>query len=711
MPCLLKTDSGVMPPRIRVLVSLVIFGAAAASLLSLRIPSGDWPLCVAYAAALLLTTGMKVQLFSKDGTMSVNFPFLFLAALELSPAQAMALAAGSVFVQCKFRVEKHFTPVQIAFNVGSAVLATGAFWLTLNLLGRAGADTAPSLAIASVVFFLFSTLPVTFVIAWSKETRVLGLWRSEFLWFLPFYLVGAALAALANYLIHHFGWPTALVLLPVAYTIYRAYNAQIARMEEHERHIQDMTALHLRTIEGLAMAIEAKDQDTHDHLLRVRVYVTEMGKALNLSAPEMEAVKTAALLHDIGKLAVPERIINKPGKLTPEEFEIMKIHPAVGADILERVRFPYPVVPIVRAHHEWWNGGGYPDGLKGEAIPIGARILSAVDSFDALASDRPYRRAMPLDQAMGILKKLSGTQFDPRVIEVLEARYVELEELARQENEKLKRLETNIAVSGGEAPGAGFEKTADPGAGTAKTVESEGSRRGAEPVLSLGAALAEHVQTLNARTGLGSGPAGGLALNDALAVLGHRLAGLLPFDCAVFHLRGGDELFARPLDARARQFFSLENIPFGEGISGWAALHQQAIVNANATVEPTYLRREGAELRSALVIPLLRSEDGSLLGVLSFYSATPDAFSLEQRQELEKVSAPLAAALGRAFLNEAYEQEQHALALAGSPSADADGSPPLQPLTSSMMSLVRPPAHPKLPNAGPMPTMTAGQGA
>src|SRR5437588_4065168 len=191
-----------------------------------------------------------------------------------------------------------------------------------------------------------------------------------------------------------------------------------------------MANLHLRTIEALALAIEAKDQTTHDHLQRVRVYAMEVAKELKLSRDEIEALRAATLLHDIGKLAVPEHIISKPGRLTAEEFEKMKIHPIVGAEILEEVAFPYPVVPIVRAHHERWDGSGYPCGLKGEEIPIGARILSAVDCLDALASDRQYRRALPLDEAMAKVASESGTSFDPRVIEVLAARYRELEQKA-----------------------------------------------------------------------------------------------------------------------------------------------------------------------------------------------------------------------------------------------------------------------------------------
>src|SRR5205807_5432358 len=128
---------------------------------------------------------------------------------------------------------------------------------------------------------------------------------------------------------------------------------------------------------------------------------------------EIKALQAASILHDIGKLAVPDYIISKPGKLTPEEFEKMKVHTIVGSAILEQVAFPYSVAPIVRSHHEKWDGSGYPDGLKEEQIPIGARILSAVDCLDALASYRQYRRALPLDEAMEHVVSLAGRSFDP----------------------------------------------------------------------------------------------------------------------------------------------------------------------------------------------------------------------------------------------------------------------------------------------------------
>jgi putative nucleotidyltransferase with HDIG domain len=185
-------------------------------------------------------------------------------------------------------------------------------------------------------------------------------------------------------------------------------------------------------------------------------------RSSEIETSELEALHAAALLHDIGKLAVPEHIISKPGRLTPEEFEKMKIHTVVGAEILERVRFPYPVVPIVRAHHEKWDGSGYPFGLKGTEIPIGARILSAVDYLDALASDRQYRRALPLDEVMRQLSEESGKSFDPKVVEVLKRRYKSLENLAKAKSKEGADppSSTEVKVSPGPAPDAGFESQA-----------------------------------------------------------------------------------------------------------------------------------------------------------------------------------------------------------------------------------------------------------
>jgi putative nucleotidyltransferase with HDIG domain len=411
-----------MATRVKLLIAFMLVLAGCSVRWAAGFPNHDWMRFAVYLGLVLLSSGMKVAMPKGDGTLSVNFPLILLGVVQLSPGQAIAMAGLSVLAQCRIRVLKPFTLLQIAFNVANTMTTTAIACVVFQRLTQMHVDLAPALSIAASGYFLANTIPVAMAIGWSQGESPVRLWRREFPWYLPFYLVGAILAALVHVISLKLGWATSLLLIPVIYTIYRAYQNQISSIRARAKHLEETEALHLRTIEGLAMAIEAKDHNTHDHLVRVRVYVSEIGRALKLSELEMQALLTASFLHDIGKLAVPEHIINKPGKLTQEEFEKIKIHPVVGADILERVRFPYPVVPIVRSHHEAWDGSGYPDGLKGEEIPIGARILTVVDCFDALASDRPYRRAMPTEQAMALIKSKAGTQFDPIVVSILEQR-------------------------------------------------------------------------------------------------------------------------------------------------------------------------------------------------------------------------------------------------------------------------------------------------
>src|SRR5258707_3347718 len=186
--------------------------------------------------------------------------------------------------------------------------------------------------------------------------------------------------------------------------MYRTYKVYMGRIEDEQRHVQQTSDLHLATIEALARAIDAKDQTTQMHIRRVQVYAAGLAKAAGLSQPEIQGVKTAALLHDIGKLAVPEHILSKPGPLTQEEFQKIRIHPQVGAEIIAAVPFPYPVAPLIMSHHERWDGKGYPHGLSCEDIPIGARILTIVDYFDAVMTGRPYSKALSYESAIGLLK-------------------------------------------------------------------------------------------------------------------------------------------------------------------------------------------------------------------------------------------------------------------------------------------------------------------
>jgi putative nucleotidyltransferase with HDIG domain len=615
-----------MTYRVKALVCVVVAGAIASLRSTSGHPAQQWFHFFVYLAAILLSSGMKVAMPKSEGTMSVNFPFILLGILQLSPLQAVILATSSVIAQCRIRVIKPFTLIQILFNVANVTTATVLAWQTYaSTLSLSRGEVAPALAIAATVYFLANTIPLTLILAWESGTGPLKQWRQEFLWYLPFYFVGAVLAAAANLVGVMFGWMTSLLLIPMVYTVYRAYCAQMAIVRDRERHIVETEALHLRTIEGLAMAIEAKDKNTHRHLMRVRVYVSELGRLMGFDRSLMQALLTASYLHDIGKLAVPEYIINKPGKLTPDEFEKMKIHPVVGADILERVKFPYPVVPIVRSHHEAWDGSGYPDGLKGEEIPIGARVLTTVDCFDALASDRPYRKALPLDKAMEFVKSRAGIQFDPVVVQLLEEHFPALEEMARKQIEEVEPLKTDLFIERGAAPGAGFEAEQDTQASAPAPNEE------AKAVIELSQALGASVD-----------------MREAGAILCVRLRPLIPFDCFAVYRKRDDFVVAQYIGGESARAFSAEPIPVGEGVSGWVAQSGRAIVNGNPTVEPNFLSGSGlfTAQSSALSVPLIDA-DGAVFGAIAVYSAKPVAFSKDHLRILEAIQPAFSHSMGR----------------------------------------------------------------
>ena len=242
----------------------------------------------------------------------------------------------------------------------------------------------------------------------------------------------------------------ASAVVPLVIVLHVTLRSILGRLSDAEIHVQKVDRLYLSTIETLATAIEAKDGVTHDHIRRVQRFAIGLANALGIHDEDtIKAIKAAALLHDTGKLAVPEHILNKPGKLTPLEFEQMKLHVDVGADILASIDFPYPVVPIVRAHHESWDGSGYPRGLKGDEIPIGARILSVVDCFDALTSDRPYRPALSDDDAMKIVVDRRGTMYDPLVVDTFLKVYREIAAVAMEpvpHQEALSRIGRAISA-------------------------------------------------------------------------------------------------------------------------------------------------------------------------------------------------------------------------------------------------------------------------
>jgi diguanylate cyclase (GGDEF)-like protein/putative nucleotidyltransferase with HDIG domain len=613
-----------------------------------------------YLVIAIAASRLKVNLPGITGTMSVNFLFVLAGVLELSLAETMALGCAAVIVQC-ISVER-IVPVQVAFNACSTALAVGStFFVYRYSLMHSAANPSTLLFLAACVYFVANTLPIAIIISLTEQRSLRKIWSECYFWSFPYYLVGAGVVGMMTWVHSFTDWQTSLLTLPVIYLIYRSYRLYLGKLSDEKRHVEEMADLHMRTIEALALAIEAKDQTTHDHLQRVRVYAVEVGKELKLGDKEMEALQAAALLHDIGKLAIPEHIVSKPGRLTPEEFEKMKIHPMVGADILERVQFPYPVVPIVRAHHEKFDGTGYPLGLRGAQIPIGARILAAVDFLDALASDRQYRRALPIDEAMAKLSKESGKSFDPKVVAVLQHRYQELEKLVHAQTDHKTKPAADLKEA--EIDEATGSRMIEPAAG----FEGQGKRQPQErSFLSSIAAARQEAQTLfELSQDLGAS----LSLGETLSVFSVKLRRAMPYDAIAIYVRHGDELVPEYVNGDNFRLFASLRIPMGQGLSGWVAQNLKPILNGNPSVEPGYLNDPSkySTLTSALAVPLEGLQ--GVVGVVALYHAERDFFTSDHLRILLAVSSKMALAIENALKYEQAENSAVTDYLTGLPNA------------------------------------------
>jgi putative nucleotidyltransferase with HDIG domain len=599
-----------------------------------------------YLGAAVLASSFKVSLPGIEGTLSMNFLFTLVGILELSLPETLLIGLVSTLAQFYWRPTRRLKLVQLVFNLSHVTVCSAAAYVAYKFVSAHILHAPGPLALlaAAITLFLSGTLAMSTIIGFTEDKTIPKVWTESYLWLFPYYMVGAAIAGLVSFLNRHIGWQASLLVLPPIYLMYRSYRLYLGKLEGEKQHAQKVSNLHLRTIEALALAIEAKDQTTGDHLQRVRIYAMELANELGLTEDETEALRAASVLHDIGKLAVPEHIISKPGKLTPEEFEKMKIHPIVGAEILEQVDFPYPVVPIVRAHHEKWDGSGYPNGLQGEAIPIGARILAAVDCLDALASDRQYRKALPLNEAMAKVASEAGVSFDPRVVDVLKRRYVELEKLATEQPfHAPPKLSTDIKVERGGAPAAGF---AEP----EKTSRHEPARN----CLDLISAAQQEAEAIAA---FGRQLGASLSLDDTLSLFAVRVKRLLPHDSMAVYVVRNDVLIPQFVSGENFRLFSSLKIPIGEGLSGWVAQNAKPILNGNPSVEPGYLNdaTKYSTLRSALAVPLEGALQGTLPGstsvvaVLALYRVQSDAFTRDDLSILQAISSKVGLAIEEAL--------------------------------------------------------------
>jgi diguanylate cyclase (GGDEF)-like protein/putative nucleotidyltransferase with HDIG domain len=655
-----------LPLQARVFVSGVI--AVGAVLLVYFFPLNSFrspdPFLLLLLVLSSITSVFKVNLpLARSGsTMSVSYAVDFASLLLLGPNETMIVAAVSAWSQCTFRIKERNPIYRTFFSMGCLVITVQAAglvyrWLTdPAALANPGFDVwirtlAKPLVGAATTYFVINTAMIATAIALSTRQNLVKVWNENFLWSAPSYFVGAGAAALAvgmfNYL--SIRWMLPLAAAPLWLT-YHGYKMYLGRIDDEQRHVREMADLHLATIEALALAIDAKDQTSQSHIRRVQLYAAALARALGIPENDIQGVKTAALLHDIGKLAVPEHILSKPGPLTPEEFQKIRAHPKVGADIISAVPFPYPVSPLILSHHERWDGKGYPAGLKGEDIPLGARILSVVDYFDALMAERPYHKAMGFDAAVGLLQQEAGKGLDPRVVEKFIELLPELQRDALTLEQAMRRTSTSE-----EQPNA----VGRPATG----LTPEPAKKNVFDDIALAHreiyALYEIAQAMGTSLGVA----------DTMALISAKLSNLVPFSCAALFLYDEDSetlrcRFATGVDAEIIQQITVHT---GEGLTGWVARNRRALVNARPSADLEAAGRSDlhTNLQSALVCPLLFSE--RFIGTLSVYHVDAAYYRDDHRRLLDRVSEQAAAVINNSMLFEQTQEDSLTDPLTGLP--------------------------------------------
>jgi putative nucleotidyltransferase with HDIG domain len=612
-----RSTSRALPAYLFIVVAAGALVLAHSAIVAARTPNPLW--WIALGAGVIVAGWFRMNFASVSATIGIEDTFLIATALLFGPAPpTLAVAASGLL----FSLRRGKPVRQIAFNIAALSLSIWGGAQTFYLVGQVqplavghapvGRLVVPLMALTAVFYLLNSGLTAV-AVGFDTRQSPIDVWSHHFRWLWVGYLGAASAAFFLILLLQQGSLTAAAMILPLLAVFHLTLRATFGRLDDARRHLGDIDRLYLSTVETLAMAIDAKDDVTHSHVRRVQAYAVALARALDVNdEPTLKAIEAAALLHDTGKLAVPEHILNKPGKLTAAEFEQMKLHVDVGADILSLVDFPYPVVPIVRCHHENWDGSGYPRGVSGADIPIGARILSVVDCFDALTSDRPYRRRMTDDDAIAILVERSGKMYDPHVVNTF------------------IRIHLDVAVGNADAPEhrAVLQRITQSRHDTVPPVAS-GSEAAAMP-----ASLLAFVSLSRLASGEGS-------IADVLAI-GSRLVGeVVPGVTGAWFVPdpARDRLVVSEAFGPAAQALRGMHVGVGERLTGWVAAQRQPIMNSDAALDiADRVDAVTPPLVTCMSVPIFAAGD-TLVAVLSLYASSADTFD-EDRGRLIQMIAP-----------------------------------------------------------------------
>jgi len=645
-----------LPKAARLYVASVIAAGAVLVALDLPLATFDQPaLFLVLLTLSSLTSALKVPLpLPRSGsTMSVSYAVDFAALLLLGPHETMVIAMTSAWAQCTFRTRDQNPPYKTVFSMASLTVTVQATGFVYHVLGGVpGVLSVPAvsrpLVGAAMTYFALNSALVAGAIALSTRQSILRVWNQNFLWAAPSYLVGAGAAAIGAVLIHRSGYWLAMLTVAPLYLTYRTYKVYLDHIDDERNHIRQLSDLHLATIEALALAIDAKDQTAHTHIRRVQTYAAALARSVGMTENEVQGVTTAALLHDIGKLAVPEHILSKPGPLSPEEFQKIRTHPQVGSEIIAHVPFPYPVAPLIASHHERWDGKGYPSGSRGEEIPLGARILAVVDYFDALVRDRPYHKAVSHDAAVDLLRQEAGKALDPHLVERFIALWPELRSRASEGEHAARRLSLAPAQA---------DKKPSP-----EALPERGANAALENI-----ALAH--REIYALYEIAQAMGTSLGVSDTMTLIASKLSSLVPFSCCALFLYEEDTdilrcRFAQGADAHLIKLVAVGN---GQGLTGWVARNRRPLVNArpSADFEAAGQESVSTSLKSTLACPLIFND--RLIGTIQVYHTDESRYTDDHRRLLDRVSEQAAAVIANSVVFEQTREDSLSDPLTGLP--------------------------------------------
>lgn len=653
--------------------AMVVAGALAtvwAGYRCLSFTSMQWAEFIGLLSFAIIASWRPIRIPNTCASVTAGDTFMFLGILFLGVHAAVLIGTIDSFISSRRTSKRVASWIVAPSMMAVTVFITGhAFWYALaaysHVVGTTISDTplrfsqivAP-LAVAAMIQYLLNSATVATLFALRRRQSIWRFWHDGYLWTSWSFFAAAIAAAVIYGAITRFGFQYVLLSAPFIAATFFTYKIYFERVNAKTREASEACQLHLATVEALATAIDAKDQTTHCHVRRVEIYAAGMGQVLGLSDAEIAALKAGALLHDIGKLAVPDHILNKPGGLTPAEFEKMKVHTTVGAQILSRVNFPYPVVPIVRHHHEQWDGRGYPDGLKGEQIPVTARILSVVDCFDSVREDRPFRRGMLREEAISLLRRGARTLFDPNIVELFV--------------ENLPRFEAEIAMRGLEPTALASDRPAFTRDPIAPLLFPDANPAGMKDWASSMAydQIRNAHREVYALYEIASTFGSSLEIEDTLAILVDKVGHIVPFDTCVVYVYDEIKGYATSAHAVGKNSEALRSrcVAPGEGVTGFALANRRPVNRIHPSLDFVGIELEpGSQYRSMVALPLFKDE--LLLGALSVYSTELGEYTDDHMRLLETVTRLASDALANAMHHAQAESNALTDPLTGLPNA------------------------------------------